>query len=546
MDVKIKRDIKIPMRDGVLLSADLYLPEKEGTYPAIVVRTPYGKTRKKEHEQGLYFAKHEYAVVNIDVRGRGDSDGHFVPYRNEGMDGFDSIEWVASEPWCNGKVATLGGSYLARIQWLTALHQPKALKAMVPLVTPSDPFVEWPTGLPSPMHLCWLYMTRGRMMQDVSLVDWEKVYWHLPYIEMDTETGWYSEAWREEIEHPQYDSYWEEMSYQNRFDEIDLPVLHISGWYDDEQIGTPLNYRGMVEAGKKDQHLLMGPWPHSVNTSTKLGDFDFGPDSLIDLNGYIHRFLDYYLKDVHNGFDQKDPVEIFVMGENKWHLETSWPLPNTEWTPFYFHSEGKANSRFGDGVLNSSKPNTSEPPDKFSYDPANPVPFITEMVSAQIGGPDDYSSIERRDDILVYTTQELQDDVEVTGPIKAELFVSTDALDTDFTVKLLDVHPNGYAQRLTDGFVRGRFRNGMDKQQLMEPGEIYQLTVDCWNTSHVFKRGHKIRVEISSSAFPKYDRNLNTGAPLGKTTEMKIANQTVYHDEKYSSHIILPIINRKK
>lgn len=545
-EIKITRDIKVPTRDGVLLSADLYLPENEGKYPAIVVRTPYGKSGKSRYESGIYFAKHGYAVVNIDVRGRGDSDGNFVPYRNEGVDGYDSIEWVANQPWCDGQVATYGGSYLGQIQWLTALQKPKALKAMVPMVTPSDPFVEWPTGLPIPLHLCWLYMTRGRSMQDVSQVNWEKVYWHLPYYEMDLQTGWYSELWREEIEHAQYDEYWEAHSYQKRFSEIDLPVLHISGWYDDEQVGTPLNYRGMVEAGKKDQYLLMGPWPHNLNESTKIGEIDFGPDSLIDLLGYVRQFFDYYLKGEPNGFGEKDPVEIFVMGDNEWRLEKQWPLPDTKWTPFYFHSGGRANSRFGDGKLNQFKPTTDEPTDEYQYDPANPVPFITEMVSAQIGGPDDYSAIERRDDVLVYTSEVLDEDVEVTGPIKAELYVSTDCLDTDFMVKLLDVHPNGYVQRLTDGMVRCRFRNGMDKPELMVPGEVYKLEVDCWNTAHVFKKGHQIRVEVSSSAFPKYDRNLNTGEPLGKSTNMKVANQTVFHNLKYPSNIVLPIIKRDK
>ncbi|GEN44544.1 CocE/NonD family hydrolase [Alkalibacillus haloalkaliphilus] len=545
MSYRVKRDIKIPLRDEVLLSADHYQPEEQGVYPAIVVRTPYGKTREQQHLQGEYFTEHGYHVINVDVRGRGDSEGEFVPYRNDGVDGYDVIEWVANQTWCDGNVGTLGGSYLGRIQWLTALEQPPSLKAMVPLVTPSDPFVEWPTGLPNPMHICWLYMTRGRVMQNINLVDWQKVYWTLPYVDMDLPTGWYSEQWREEIEHPYFDDYWKHIAYQHRFDEIDVPVLNISGWYDDEQIGTPLNYQGMVEAGKSDQHLLMGPWPHQLNKSTKLGDLDFGEESLINMNDYQRSFFDYYLKGIDQGFTKKEPVEIFVMGENKWRQEKKWPLPNTKWTKFYLHSGGKANSRFGDGVLSTSDPAKSVADyDQYVYDPANPVPFITEMVSHQIGGPDDYSSIERRDDVLVYTSDVLEDDLEVTGPVKANLFVSTDAKDTDFTVKLLDVRKSGFAQRLTDGLVRGRFRNGTDKPELMTPGEVYEVEVDCWNTSHIFKKGHQIRIEIASSAFPKYDRNLNTGDELGKATEMKVANQTVYHSEQYPSSVVLPIIKR--
>lgn len=233
------------------------------------------------------------------------------------------------------------------------------------------------------------------------------------------------------------------------------------------------------------------------------------------------------------------------MGRNEWVEEEAWPLPNTKWTRFYLHSGGRANSRFGDGVLSMHPPETDEAEaDSYDYDPSDPVPFITDMVSNQIGGADDYSAIERRDDVLVYSTPPLDADVEVTGPVKMELYASSDAKDTDFMVKLLDVHPNGFAQRLTDGMVRARFRNGMDRPELIKPGVIYKFEIDCWNTSHVFKKGHRIRIEIASSAFPKYDVNLNTGAPLGKTSEMITARQTVFHDPEHPSAIILPIIER--
>ncbi|MBU9723266.1 CocE/NonD family hydrolase [Bacillus alkalicola] len=565
-EVQVTRDVKVPMRDGVLLSADIYRPKGEEAFPSIIVRTPYGKTSDVIHNNGCFFAENGYSVMYMDVRGRGDSDGVFVPYRNDGIDGYDAIEWMAAQPWSTGKVGTLGGSYLGRIQWLTALTHPPSLKTMVPLVTPSDPFVEWPTGLPNTQHICWTYMTSGRVMQNVDVVNWNEVYEHLPFIDMDEKAGRRSEQWREEISHPYLDEWWKHICYQDKFDQIDLPVLHISGWYDDEQIGTPLNFIGMTRGNGKGngedykerdarpyQRLLMGPWPHQLNRSTKIGQLDFGPSALIDMNQYQLRWFDHWLKGIENGVNEEPPVDIFIMGDNEWRQESNWPLARTKWTSFYFHSIGKANSRFGDGVLLEKAPSGVTPEegakgkadfDQYLYDPANPVPFITEMVSSQIGGPDDYSSVERRDDVLVYTTAALSDDVEVTGPVKAELFGSTDALDTDFMVKLIDVWPNGYAQRLTDGMVRGRFRNGMDSPELLEPGKIYKFEVDCWNTAHVFKKGHKIRVEVASSAFPKYDRNLNTGAELGVTTEMKVANQTIYHDEMHPSSIILPIIPR--
>ena len=549
MDRKVLRNIRVPMRDGVTLSADLYRPIKEGEYPAILVRTPYLKTSQGIYDTGTYFSERGYTVVYMDVRGRGDSDGEFVPYSNDGVDGYDSIEWIAKQEWCNGEVGTMGGSYLARIQWLTALTKPPHLKAMIAAVTPSDPFVEWPTGLPTPHHICWTYMTSGRVMQNVDTVNWEKVYEHLPLATMDEAAGIISDVWREEVSHTNLDDWWKEICYQNKFNQIDVPALHVSGWYDDEQVGTPLNFMGMTNEGatekaRKSQRMLMGPWPHQINRATKLGDLDFGADSMIDLNAYQLRWFDYWLKGIDNGIMDEPAIDMFVMGENKWRKEKEWPLARTKWTSYYLHSKGNANSRFGDGRLSVDIPvgESSETTDEYIYDPANPVPYITDLVSSQIGGPDDNSSIERRDDVLVYSTESLEEDTEVTGPVKAKIYASSDSLDTDFMVKLLDVRPTGFAQRLTDGMVRARFREGTESQVLMEPGEVYPFEIDCWNTSHVFKKGHKIRIEVASSAFPKYDRNLNTGETLGQTTEMKIATQKIYHSEEYPSAVILPII----
>ncbi|GAA0379633.1 CocE/NonD family hydrolase [Bacillus horti] len=578
LEVMILRDVRVPMRDGLTLSTDVYRPKLSGEYPAIVVRTPYGKTSRVIHEMGTYFAARGYVVLYQDVRGRGDSDGEFIPYRSEGKDGYDCIEWAAEQDWCTGAVGTLGGSYLGRIQWLTALQKPPHLKTMISVVTPSDPFVEWPTGVPTPHHLCWLYMVGGRVMQNVDVVDWERIYSHLPLMTMDELTGKSFKHWREELSHTYLDEWWKEISYQNQFDRINLPALHISGWYDDEQVGTPLNYYGMRTQGasehaRNNQKLLMGPWTHQINTSAKIGDLDFGPDALIDLKGYQLRWFNHWLKQENNGIVDEAPVRLFVMGDNEWRDEEDWPLPQTQWTKYYIHSEGSANSRFGDGKLSTTVPsvihtdasvaqdknhfsssfdtNISPSSDKgksfdqYTYDPANPVPFITDMVSSQIGGPDDYSAIERRDDVLVYTTDVLEEDVEVTGPIKMELFASSTAKDTDFMVKLLDVWPSGYVQRLTDGMVRARFREGMAKPKLIEPNKIYSYEVDCWNTCHVFKKGHQIRIEIASSAFPKYDRNLNTGEDLAQSSTMVKAKQTIYHDSTYTSAVVLPIIPRK-
>ena len=547
--VCIQFNQRVPMRDGVTLSADVYLPanvETEGKhYPVVLMRTPYMKANATAVDYGAYMAERGYVYVALDVRGRGDSDGEFVPYFNEGRDGYDAIEWCAVQSWSNGNVGTVGSSYPGRIQWLAALQQPPHLGAMIVRVAPSDPFVETPTGLPSPMHLCWLHLVSGRTNQVMEAVDWARVYEHLPLLTMDEQAGRRNSYWRADLEHPQLDDYWEPLRYQAKFEQINVPVLHISGWYDDEQIGTPMNYIGMTTRGatpeaRAGQRLLMGPWGHAVNTVSRLGEVDFGPQSLIDLRGEEVRWFDRWLKGATE--PAVAPVRIFVMGENAWRDEQEWPLARTQWTPYYLHSDGCANSRFGDGSLSTTKPGANEPSDNYRYDPARPVPFISEPTSSQIGGPDDYAAVERRDDVLVYVTQPLQADIEVTGSIHVELYASSSAPDSDFTAKLVDVWPTGFVQRISDGMVRARFREGMDRPSLIEPGKIYKYPIDCWNTSQVFKAGHRIGLEISSSAFPKYDRNLNTGTPLGRTSEMAVAEQRIYHDVEHPSMVLLPVI----
>jgi putative CocE/NonD family hydrolase len=540
--------VRVPMRDGIELSADVYRPteSKEGQrFPCLLLRTPYNKSQNRHVETSRWFAERGYVVVYVDVRGRGDSDGEFQPYRNEGRDGYDSIEWCAAQSWCNGKVGTLGGSYLGMIQWLTALQQPPHLATMIVLVTPSDPFVEWPTGTHGPQHLCWLHYTSGRTNQVMEAVNWEKVYTHLPLLTMDEQAGRVNPTWREELRHTCLDDYWEPLRYQHRFHEIKLPVMHISGWYDDEQIGTPLNFAGMANNGgsefaRRNQKLIMGPWGHAVNTTTKLGEVDFGPQALIDLRGAQLAWFDHWLKGKQPE-NAEAPVQLFVMGENRWRDEQEWPLARTQWTPCYLHSAGQANSRFGDGSLSARAP-VDEPPDRYRYNPARPTPFLTEPTSSQIGGPDDYAAVERRDDVLVYVTPPLEADIEVTGPVRLELYAASSAVDTDFAAKLADVHPTGFVQRLCDGIIRARFRDGLEAPSLIEPGKVYRYTIDLWNTSQVFFKGHRIGLEIASSAFPKYDPNLNTGEDLGSGTRMLVAEQAIYHDSRHPSALILPVI----
>jgi len=547
-NVKIEFSTRVKMRDGVDLSVDIYRPDSDARFPVILSRTPYNKStpRGGHLELGRYFAARGYVYVAMDVRGRGDSDGKFTPYRNEGPDGYDSIEWCAQQPWSTGKVGTIGASYLGYDQWIAALQQPPHLTTMIVMTTPPDPFVESPTGLQSPTYMSWHLLTLGHVLHNLAAVDWPAVYAHLPIYTMDAAAGLDSPYWRQVVDHPGIDDWWDPLIYQNKYDRVRVPIMHISGWYDDEQAGATMNYIGMTTKGATDQirhsqKLLMGPWPHAVNSSTRLGDIDFGPTAVIDLNQYELRWFDYWLKGTDTGIMQDPPVRIFVMGENKWHDEKEWPIARTKYLDYYLHSKGRANSLIGDGTL-STAPDANEPPDHYSYDPANPVPFLMEPTYAQLGGPDDYRPVERRDDVLVFTSDPLESETTICGPIHVKLAAASSATDTDFMGKLLDVWPEGFAQRLYDGMVRARYREGGDHASLINPGQVYTYDIDLWNTCQRLGKGHRIRLEIASSAFPKYDRNQNTGETPGKTANLKTAQQTIYHDAKHPSLVRIPIV----
>jgi putative CocE/NonD family hydrolase len=530
-------NVPIPMRDGVTLSADLVLPGKLPA-PAVVVRTPYGKSGERQSERGAAFARGGYAAVHVDVRGRGDSGGTFQPYRNDGPDGADVIGWVAAQGWCTGDVATYGASYSGRIQWLTALEKPPALRAMVCLVTPSDPFVEVPTGVPSPMHLNWYRYVDGRMPQYRDDVDWMSVYRHRPLATMDEAAGFVSPNWREELRHSRLDEWWEPVRYQHRIGEVGVPVLHVSGWYDDEEVGTPANFAAMAATGRPGQRLLMGPWGHAVNTTRRLGEVDFGPDALIDLDAHVLAFLDEHVRGIIPE-PRPAPVRIFVMGANEWRDAQAWPPPGAPPAVFYFSSGGRANSRFGDGRLVAGPVSGEEPPDEWTHDPGRPVPFITGASSAQIGGPDDYHGVESRGDVLVFTSDPLPEPREIIGPVAVVAYVETTAADTDVMAKLVDVHPGGFAQRLCDGMVRLRYRDGFAREQPVTPGEVYEVRIPMWDTCVRLEAGHRLRAEIASSAFPKYEVNLGTGGDMISETGGVIAVNRLWHTPSRPSRLLV-------
>jgi putative CocE/NonD family hydrolase len=532
-------NVRNPVRDGTTLAADLVLPQQTPV-PAVVMRTPYGRGGERSTARADAFAKAGYAAVWVDVRGRGDSDGEFHPYRNDGPDGADVIDWVAGQEWCDGAVATYGGSYAGRIQWLTALHRPPALRAMIVLVTPSDPFVENPTGVPWPMHIHWYRMTDGRAVQYTENVDWMDVYQHRPLADLDEAAGFRSALWREECRHQTLDDWWEPVRYQHRMTEVDVPTLHISGWYDDEEIGTPANFAAMTAAGRAGQRLLMGPWGHQVNAGRQLGELDFGQGSVLDLEAVMTGFLDETLRGTAS--TGHGAARVFLMGADRWLDLNGWPPPGGQRRAWYLDSDGHANSRFGDGRLGEAPSSGPSPADEWVHDPDRPVPFITNPSSGQIGGPDDYAGVESRADVLVYTSEPVLEPLDVVGPVRLIAYVSTSAADTDVCAKLLDVHPNGFAQRLCDGLLRLRYRDGHDRVADVKPGTVYEVEVVMWDTAQRFLPGHRIRLEVASSAHPKFAVNLGIAADQTDSTEGVLAENVLYHDANRPSRLILPIL----
>jgi uncharacterized protein len=549
--VKLQLGEKQRMRDGTKLSSDIYFPDAKGQkrFPTIIMRTPYSTVegfQKRFSDEARFFASKGYVYLIQDCRGKNESEGKYHPFHDDAKDGYDTQAWCAKQEWFNGTIGTNGASYSAWNQWATATLRPPHLKAMICTVALPDAVINVPfqNGALVLWMAQWMAFVEGRKNTSLSIYrDLPKIYEHLPLKSMDLAFGRKSEFWQNWIKHPSADSYWKSSFYQGKFDKINVPVMHISGWYDDDVIGTHLNYVGMTTNGKKPpQKLVIGPWQHHVNSSRRLGEIDFGESALIDLQDLKLKWFDYWLKGKKdNGILGEPLVDIFVMGENVWRKEKEWPPKRAKYLDYYLHSNGKANTAGGDGVLNTTKPTGNEPADHFDYDPLNPCPNIYDE-SSTAEGPYDQRSIEGRQDVLVYNSPKLDAPVEVSGRISAKLFCSTSAKDTDFCVQLVDEFPNGYSMHLTEGIIRGRYRESLERAKLLVSGRIYEFDVDLWVISNVFLKDHRIRIEVSSSSFPKYDRNPNTGHKFGMDSEAVVAHQIIYHDPEHSSHVVLPIV----
>lgn len=537
-------DVKVEMRDGVRLSTNIYRPDAPGRFPVLLTRTPYGNGGKG-NRFALYFVSRGYAVVAQDTRGRYESEGVFDALQAEAPDGYDTQQWIGKQSWSNGKIGTYGGSYVGFTQWISAPLQSPYLVTMMPSVTFTDFHNEVYQNGAFRLELwgLWSYemTTPFNCVLDSIIKQPNNILKTLPLIDQDKKLGWRVPFLRDWLAHPEHDRYWDRTCIGDGYSRINASVCNIGGWYDIFLNATIANYIKMTSPSfspeiRKKQKLLIGPWVHNLG-KRNVGDLDFGESAELNEMELMKRWFDNQLKGIDNGILDEPPVKIFVMGENRWRYENEWPLARTDYQKFFFHSGGSANTLSGDGSMDTI-PSNDQKADKYIYDPENPVPTIGSM------GPYDQRSVEIRNDVLVYDTDPLLEDVEVTGPVNAVIYASSSAKNTDFTAKLVDVYPDGRAFRICEGIIRADHHNPSFPPSNIEPGKIYEYKIDLWATSNVFKKGHKIRVEISSSNFPRFDRNLNTGNYFATDTTFVKAEQIIYHNAEYPSAIVLPIIRK--
>lgn len=551
-DVEMQLDVKVSMRDGVILSADIYLPKGTGPFPTVLMRTPYNNNVDLFIEKGRRLANSGFVCVVQDCRGRFDSEGTYYPFRNEGPDGYDTQQWVGQQPWSNGKIGMAGSSYGGWVQWQSAPYRNEFLTCIAPRVMAADIYsgLIYPGGaLQLHVVMNWGMGANARSGQNITYHNWTEAFRTLPLIQRDELAGRNLNFWKDWVQHAAYDEYWHVTNVEAKWGEIATPGLNMGGWYDLYAQHMFINFNGLRLQGRTPQarqsRLIVGPWPHNLSASSRTGDIDFGAHSMVDLEALETRWFNYWLKGIDNGIVDEPPLRLFIMGINQWHDEYEWPLARTQWQKWYLHSGGAANTLLGDGALSPEAPE-HEQADGFIYDPRYPAPTIggNNCCSPLIvpWGPYDQRPLEMRTDVLCYTSAPMAQDMEVTGPIKMVLYAASNAPDTDWTAKLVEVSPTGYAKNLCDGIIRARFRENFTNPSLIEPNRVYRYEIDMAVTGNVFREGHAIRVEISSSNFPRFDRNLNTGGDPATETEMRQARQTIYHTREYPSHIVLPVI----
>lgn len=554
LEIKVQQNVAVPMRDGTILRADVYRPATGGPYPVLVSRSPYGKPGGRNHAQAGYI------VVCQVTRGRYESDGvyeSFVrPDINESKDGYDTVEWAAGLPGSTGKVGTFGASYNAYVQWKLAALRPPALVAMSAHSIPARMTqLEGPGGIRPGRRLNWWYRTispdlrkrsggekphtRAEASELWSAGKDKELLYTLPWIDLpDRIFGHEAPAVKDWLRNP-YPDPWQ---LPEGCSQIAVPNFDVVGWFDHCNGSIGLHRRmvreGKTEAARTGQRLVIGPWSHSGRGGRVVGSLDFGPNAVFDVRGEEIRWFDYWLKGKSNGMENEPPVRIFVMGRNQWRDEQEWPLSRAVDYTLYLGSDGGANTPAGDGWLRG-QPARDAGQDVYQYDPADPVPTL--WTASQFTVPADQRPLAQRQDILVYQTEPLPEPIEVTGYPKVTIYASSSAPDTDFFARLIDVAPDGVARDITMGMVRARRRFGLDQDDLLQPGKVTQFVIALNPTSNLFKRGHRIRLDITSSDFPNYDRHHNTAANQNTDARLVVATQTLHHGPKVQSRVVLPV-----
>ncbi len=564
--VIVEKNVPVKTRDGVVLRSDVYRPVGERRCPVLLGRTHYGKDSWGEWIDPPRTAGEGYVVVINDMRGQFASEGEFDPFTTDIDDSHDVVEWCAAQEWSNGKVGMFGSSSGGFVQLLAAVSQPPHLVAIAPMQSWSsfgrgnvyDPgggytMLQWWALLQAnidPEHRLGegrtdhadLRVAAARAQHEIS-----RWYRHLPLTEfppLPRELAPWYHRW---LEHPDDDGYWAALDVTAQYQRIRTPALHLVGWFDRFSVGTLRNYVGILECGATPQarahaKLVIGPWPHGVPVRTTSGDQHFGPAASVDARALVLRWYDHWLKGIDTGMLEEPAVRLYVLGEDVWRDEPQWPPARVRYTPYYLRSAGSANTRRGDGALDTDPPG-QEPADSYVYDPADPTPSVAGRM-VRPDGPTDQGPIEDREDVLVFSTPPLTDDVEVTGPVVARIWASSSAPDTDWVVKVCDVHPDGYVLRLCDGMIRARYRRSQSSPVPLESGRVEEYHIELLPTSNLFRRGHRIRVEVASANFPAFDRNPNTGNQLGADHAGVPAIQRIHHDAERPSHVVLPIIPR--
>jgi putative CocE/NonD family hydrolase len=599
-----QENVMIPMRDGVKLATDIYRPAVNGVpvgekFPMLLQRTPYNKKDKTIVEQALFFAKNGYVVAIQDLRGRYKSEGRFIKYVNDPKDGYDTVEWLGKNvTYANGDVGMWGLSYGAHVQAGAAKLNPPHLKTIV--VNCGGTSNGWTHAVGNHgafelKQMIWAFNqireetdnpAVKQMLEREKITDWLTVLPLRKGLSPLSIAPNFEDYAIEMTTHVNYDDYWKDLgtNWEEYYKQTsDIPMIHISGWYDGYALTALTNYLGLSRIKKSPVRLLMGPWLHGTTTQTFAGDVEFGPDAAItDFYQEWHlRWYDHFLKGRMNGVEKEPAIKLFVMGTGdghkdkngrlyhggSWRTEANWPLPQTKFTRYYLHS---------DGTLSPTPPSLTQRSTTYTFDPEHPVPTIGASTAASkpafaggaydqrekeykgdpeqgfLGSKPPYLPLKSRSDVVIFQTEPLKEDIEVTGPITVKLYASSTGLDTDFTAKLVDVYPpstdypSGYDMNITDGIIRARFRNSPEKQELMKAGEIYEFTIEPYGTGNVFKKGNRIRIDISSSNFPRFDVNPNTGEPLGLSRRKVKVDNSIYHDLAHSSHVVLPIITRGK